>query len=117
MSERIFDRETILDLTVNIIPLGIIVFFTIVFLATSYWEFDPFITLVSMGLLVVPFVGLALLTYVSGRAIEGAEQSAGTTTLDDSLAESGNIEADTDDTMDTDDSVDEKNTDDSDTPQ
>jgi hypothetical protein len=93
MSERTFDRETLLDLTVNIIPLGIIAFFVLVFLFVRPWELDPFVTAISMGLLVVPFVVLALVTFVSGRAVardEGsasatAELSASDATLDDGV--------------------------------
>jgi hypothetical protein len=76
MSERTFDRETLLDLTVNIIPLGIILFFVLVFLFVNPWGFDPFVAAISIGLLVVPFVLLALLTYVSGRAVARDEKSA-----------------------------------------
>lgn len=75
MSERTFDRETLLDLTVNIIPLGIIAFFFALFMLVRYWDADPLITLVSFGLLVVPFVGLALLTFISGRVIARDEES------------------------------------------
>ena len=73
----IFDKDTLLDLTVNVIPLGIILFFVVVFLVV-----DPFSGLgaygqvLSMGLLVVPFVALAILTYVSGKAIAGDEKRA-----------------------------------------
>ena len=75
MAERTFDRETLLDLTVNVIPLGIILFFVALFLVIRPWEQNLFLMAVSMALLVVPFVGLALLTYLSGRAIADAEQT------------------------------------------
>lgn len=70
----IFDRETLLDLTVNAVPLGIILFF-----AVGYLVFDPFGNLgffgelIMIGLHVVPFIGLLILTYVSGKAIAGDE--------------------------------------------
>ncbi|WP_313692790.1 DUF6684 family protein [Halorarum halobium] len=86
---RIFDRETLLDLTVNVIPLGIILFFAVGFLIFNPWaSLDQFGQLVAMGLLVVPFVALALLTYVSGKAIAGDEKRAemyfqGQATMDD----------------------------------
>lgn len=76
MSERTFDRETLLDLTVNIVPLGILTFFILVFLFASPWELDPFVTAISIGLLVVPFAVLVLVTFVSGRAVARDEQSA-----------------------------------------
>ncbi|UPM43764.1 DUF6684 family protein [Halocatena salina] len=74
MASSVFDRETLLDLSVNIIPLGIILFFIAVFVALPGFEYDPFITTIQMSLLVIPFIGLAVLTYVSGKAITKAEQ-------------------------------------------
>jgi flagellar biosynthesis/type III secretory pathway M-ring protein FliF/YscJ len=97
MSERTFDRETILDLTVNVIPLGIILFFAVVFLLVRPWEQNLFISLISMGLLVVPFIGLALLTFVSGRAIaqaEGEASRAATGELSATDAELEEVESD-----------------------
>lgn len=59
-----FDRETILDATVNFIPLGMIAFFIALFLVFNPWD-EPFlITLVAYGQLVIPFVGLAVITYL-----------------------------------------------------
>jgi hypothetical protein len=92
MSERTFDRETLLDLTVNIVPLGIILFFVLVFLFVTPWEFDPFVTAISMGLLVVPFVVLALVTFVSGRAVARDEENgsaAGELAASDATLDSG----------------------------
>ncbi|RJT02540.1 MULTISPECIES: DUF6684 family protein [Halococcus] len=77
MAERTFDRETLLDLTVNIIPLGIILFFVVVFLAVQPWGPNLYMETVSMGLLVIPFVALAALTYFSGRIISRDEGTTG----------------------------------------
>ncbi|SFR46926.1 DUF6684 family protein [Halogeometricum limi] len=74
MANEIFDRDTILDLTVNIIPLGIIAFFVVGFAVFPAFGFDPLTTAVQYGLLIVPFVFLAILTYLSGKAIAGDEQ-------------------------------------------
>lgn len=72
---EIFDRETVLDLTVNMIPLGIILFFTGLFVfANPFAGLDRLGFLIMLGLHVMPFVGLALLTYVSGKAIGGDEE-------------------------------------------
>jgi hypothetical protein len=90
MAERTFDRETLLDLTVNVIPLGIILFFVVLFLLIRPWEQNLFLTVVSMALLVVPFVSLTLLTYLSGRVIAGAERTdASPVDGDSSTLESG----------------------------
>lgn len=73
---KIFDKDTILDLTVNIIPLGIILFFIVYLLVFDPWTIgdDPLIMVVTLGLHVVPFVSLAILTYFSGKAIAGSEK-------------------------------------------
>ena len=72
---RIFDRDTMLDLTVNVIPLGIILFFVVAFvLVDPFGGLDFYGRVLQMGLLVFPFVALAILTYVSGKAIAGDEK-------------------------------------------
>ena len=71
-----FERETLLDLTVNLIPLGIILFFVVAFGVVPSFGVDPVMTALQYSLLVVPFLGLAVLSYYAGRAIEGAEASA-----------------------------------------
>ncbi|WP_435063640.1 DUF6684 family protein [Halobaculum sp. EA56] len=86
---EIFDRETLLDLTVNVIPLGIILFFVVAFVLIDPFEgLDFYGRVLQMGLLAFPFVALAILTYVSGKAIAGDEKRAevyfqGQATMDD----------------------------------
>jgi hypothetical protein len=76
MSTRIFDRDTLLDLTVNIIPLAIMAFFVVAFVVVDPWgDLGVFSRPLQLALLIVPFAALAVLTYVSGKAIAGAEQS------------------------------------------
>lgn len=73
---KIFDKETLLDLTVNFVPLFIILFFIGVLLITNPWpDLGGFLFIVALGLHVIPFVGLAILTYVSGKAIAGDEKT------------------------------------------
>lgn len=66
---RVFDKETLLDATVNFIPLGMILFFIGLFALLSPWQPDMLTSVVSWGLLVTPFVLLALLTYLTMRVI------------------------------------------------
>lgn len=75
---KIFDRETLLDLTVNFIPLGILLFFTVYVLVVDPWSMgdDPLMMVLTLGLHVVPFVALAFLTYLSGKAIAGSEKES-----------------------------------------
>lgn len=72
-----FERETLLDLTVNVIPMGIILFFVVGFGVVPSFGVDPVITSVQYSLLVLPFIGLAVLTYYAGKAIERAEVGHG----------------------------------------
>lgn len=83
-----FDRDTLLDLLVNVIPLVIIVFFVAAFALFDPFGGDTLGRVMQVVLLVAPFVALAVLTYVSGKAIASDEKRAevyhqGQATLDD----------------------------------
>lgn len=73
MATNVFDRETLLDLTVNVIPLFIILFFLVLFVLVRPFPPDLFSFVIMIGLHVVPLVSLAALTYYSGKAISKAE--------------------------------------------
>jgi uncharacterized membrane protein len=75
VTERYIDKETMLDLTVNIIPLGIIVFFFVVFILYDPWGWEPLFTVLALGLLVVHFTALAVLTWLAGRTIAKEEKT------------------------------------------
>ncbi|MFB6107849.1 MAG: DUF6684 family protein [Haloplanus sp.] len=89
MAEKIFDRETLLDLLVNFVPLFILVFFIVGYTVYDPFGFDPLISTLHYVLLVMPFLMLALLTYLSGKAISKADMSdvdvyvPGAATVDD----------------------------------
>lgn len=68
-----FETDTLLDVTVNVIPIGILVFFIVLFLVYSPFPQNLFVQVISLGLMVVPLVFLALLTYYSGLAVQEAE--------------------------------------------
>lgn len=67
MADSVFDRETLLDISVNIIPLVIILFFVVVFLVTAPWPSDFFVEAITLALHVIPFFFLAVLTYVAAH--------------------------------------------------
>lgn len=69
-----FDRETTLDLVVNAIPLGIMLFFVGVFLFINPFGSDPVATTIQLTIVVVTFFALAILSYVSGKAISSSEK-------------------------------------------
>lgn len=72
-SETDIDRETLLDVTVNLIPMGILAFFVLLFLVYAPFPPDMFIYVVSHALTIIPFVFLGLLTYVSAKIISRDE--------------------------------------------
>lgn len=75
MSTRVFDRETMLDLLVNVVPLAILLFFIGLFLMWNPFGYETSIyTYLQFGIVGVTFVALAYLTYVSGRAIASDEK-------------------------------------------
>ncbi|NHN58228.1 MULTISPECIES: DUF6684 family protein [Halorussus] len=73
MATPVFDKETWLDISVNIIPLCIIGFFVALFAGASPWAIEGLTSTVGFALLVVPFLLLAYLTYFAAKLIESAE--------------------------------------------
>ena len=69
MADSVFDRETLLDISVNIIPLFIIGFFLILLLLSSTYPTNLLVEIAAVMLHVIPFVGLVLLTYVAAHYI------------------------------------------------
>lgn len=74
MSSATFDRETLLDLTVNLIPLGILLIFGTLFYVTDPFGGERLFVLLQFGIIGTMFVSLAVLTYVSGKAVSEDEQ-------------------------------------------
>lgn len=75
MSSTTFDKDTILDITVNIIPLAILAFFMLAFVFANPWGTGlstiPVLQLVLVGWM---FVLLAVLTYAAVTRIETGEE-------------------------------------------
>jgi hypothetical protein len=71
MAERVFTKDTMLDLVVNIIPLGILAFFVGLFVLWGPYSWDPLYSTLMLGIIVVAGLLLTVLTYVSAIAIEG----------------------------------------------
>lgn len=68
------NRETLLDVTVNLIPMAILLFFVALTLVINPFEPDPFVTVMSHLLTLIPFFLLGLLTYVSAKVIARDER-------------------------------------------
>lgn len=70
MSAHPFDRETLLDTVVNIIPLAILAFFTVAFLLFNPWNTGSTTErILQFVLVLVPFVLLAVLTYLTAKRL------------------------------------------------
>ena len=67
MPHSVWNRETILDITVNLVPIFILAFFIVLFLVFSPWAPSTFYQAISIGLMIVPLVVLGLLTYVAAH--------------------------------------------------
>jgi hypothetical protein len=73
MEKELFDRDTVLDLTVNFIPLGILLVFIVLYLVFNPFGFGSVISSIQFAIIGAMFVGLAALTYYSGAAVSRAE--------------------------------------------
>lgn len=71
MAQRVFTKDTMLDLVVNLIPMGIMAFFIGLFVLWGPFDWDPLYSTLMLGIIGGSFVLLAILTYVSAIAIEG----------------------------------------------
>jgi len=76
MQSETFDRETILDLMVNFIPLGIILFFIGTFAVFAPWGFELMPSGLMFAVMGIMFHALLVLTYLSAKAIAGDEKRA-----------------------------------------
>ncbi len=75
-----FDRETLMDLMVNVIPIGIMLFFGIVYIYMIQVQHAwGFVSLIMFVLIIIPIVSLGLLTYISGKFISDNNSSDQTT--------------------------------------
>lgn len=67
------DHETWLDVTVNLVPIAILAIFEVLFVILNPWGWDLFTVVVWHFLTLFPLVLLAILSWVAGIAIQGAE--------------------------------------------
>lgn len=74
MSSTVFDKDTLLDLTVNIVPLAIMAFFFAVFIVTNPWGDGVSLErVIQFVIIATMFVGLSILTYFAAVRIEGGD--------------------------------------------
>ena len=71
MTTTIWSKDTLLDITVNVIPLLILGFFLLLFTFVAPWGMTlTLVSIMQILLIVVPFVALAVLTYEAAKRIE-----------------------------------------------
>jgi hypothetical protein len=68
-----FEREALLDLVVNAIPLAILVLFGVLFTVSSPWGGFSLETALQLGILAVFGVGVVAVTYWVGKLVVAAE--------------------------------------------
>ncbi|WP_136716323.1 DUF6684 family protein [Halorientalis salina] len=73
MSSSTFDRDTLLDLTVNAIPLGILLFFIGAFTFANPFGWDGLVSTLQFSIVIITGLLLTILTYYAGKAISEAE--------------------------------------------
>jgi len=87
-----FEKDTLLDLTVNVIPLGIILFFIGAFAVVPAFGVDSVFTTLQFALMISMFFLLAVLTYYAGRAIEGAEEATDHSAIEEPNSATGTLD-------------------------
>lgn len=73
MSDTAFDLEALLDMSVNFVPMLIIVFFSAYFLLYNPFNWGPAYAIFTQLLLLVPFVFVGALTIIARKVIAEAE--------------------------------------------
>lgn len=73
MRDSVWNTDTLLDISVNLIPLFIIGFFVVAFLVFDPWGGPALGKYLQIGILVVTGLGLALITHQAAVRIESDE--------------------------------------------
>jgi hypothetical protein len=76
-SDSLVDRRTLLDILVNVVPIGILLFFTVLFLVYGSYPSDPVVTVVQIALILVPVLVVIVITYYAARAVRRDERAGG----------------------------------------
>jgi hypothetical protein len=72
MTSEPWTTETLLDISVNVVPLIVLSAFLLLFVGLTYWGMDlTMIPILMVALIVVPAIILAYVTYVAALKIEG----------------------------------------------
>lgn len=67
------DGDTLFDVSVNLIPIAILLCFVVLFAVITPWPSNLLLFAVGHALTIIPIVLLALLTYVAAKAFTRSE--------------------------------------------
>lgn len=76
-SDSLFNRRTLLDILVNAVPIGILLFFTVLFLVYGSYPSNPLVTVVQVALILIPVIVVILITYYAAKAVTRDEHAGG----------------------------------------
>lgn len=76
----LLDRRILLDVLVNVVPIGILAFFVLLFIVYAPYPNDPIVIVIQMALIIIPGVVVAIVTYYTVRAVTRDERNGGTET-------------------------------------
>lgn len=72
MTKEPWTTDTVLDISVNVVPLIVLSAFLLLFVGLTYWGMDlTLIPILMVVLIVAPAIILAYVTYVAATKIEG----------------------------------------------
>lgn len=72
MASKLFTREVLIDVSVNLIPIAILAAFFVLFVAVAPWGLGfTLTTAIQLALIVAPLVGVAVITYLAVTKIGG----------------------------------------------
>lgn len=63
-------RETVVDVSINAVPVLILAYFAVLFEVASPWSFEPLSVVLTHTLTLFPLVVLVVATYFVARVIE-----------------------------------------------
>ncbi|MGM0399062.1 MAG: DUF6684 family protein [Halobacteriota archaeon] len=71
MASQPWTTETLLDISVNVVPLVVLAAFLVLIMGVAYWGMNlTLVPILAIGLIVVPAIILAYVTYVAAIKIE-----------------------------------------------
>jgi amino acid transporter len=79
-NDGLLDRRILLDVLVNLVPIGILAFFVLLFIVYAPYPSDPVVLVIQMSLIIIPGVVVAIVTYYTVRVVTRDERDGGAKT-------------------------------------